>query len=467
MNKIAYQLEFKETIRLAVPIVIAQLGVILMGVTDTMMVGQLLGPVPLGAAGLGNSLAFLVMSIGLGALSVVSTFVAQARGQNNDAAISRTFRAGLYVAVLLGVLFAALTILLAYNLDIFQLKSVQITQSAKSFMVIMGVSALPLLLFSAGRQFCEGLKLPRVAMFITLGALLMNLAGNWLFIKGFGMIPAFGLNGSALATLVSRVFMCAAMLGYIWANKRTNYYLKIANVKNLRAEVVRILRIGLPGGFSFFFEIAAFTLAVVMIGWLGEAQLAAHQIAINMASTTYMMATGIAAAGAIRVGYGYGQRDYAAILRTGNVLMLLVVGFMALWCVLFVTSNNWLVSLYIQDKGSVASIAASLVLMAAVFQLSDGIQVAALGMLRSLNDVNVPTWITLFAYWGVGLPMSYVFAFPLGMDVVGVWVGLSLGLTISAILLTYRFYRLVKINKNQPAPAAVEVVELHGGAANS
>ena len=456
MNKLAYQLEFKETLRLAIPIVIAQLGVILMGVTDTMMVGQLLGSIPLGAAGLGNSLAFLVMSIGLGALGVVSTFVAQARGRNDDAAVSRTFWAGLWVAVLLGVIFAALTVLLAYNLDIFQLKSVQITQSAKSFMVIMGLSTVPLLLFTAGRQFCEGLKLPRIAMFITLGALVMNLAGNWLFIKGFGIIPAFGLNGSALATLVSRVFMCVAMLGYVRFNKQTNYYLSIANIKNLRGEIVRILKIGVPGGFSFFFEIAAFTLAVVMIGWLGEAQLAAHQIAINMASTTYMMATGIAAAGSIRVGYGYGQRDYAAILRSGNVLMMLVVGFMAFWCIIFVTSNNWLVGLYIQDKGEVAATAASLVLMAAIFQLSDGIQVAALGMLRSLTDVNVPTWITLFAYWGVGLPMSYVFAFPLGMDVVGVWVGLSLGLTISAILLTSRFYRLLKTKKQQSATVLVQ-----------
>lgn len=190
-----------------------------------------------------------------------------------------------------------------------------------------------------------------------------------------------------------------------------------------------------------------------MIGWLGEPQLAAHQIAINMASTTYMMATGIAAAGSIRVGMAVGRNNRSAVQRAGTAAFLLVTLFMGLCCVLFLSANEWLVSLYIRDNLAVSSIAATLVIIAGFFQLSDGIQVVGLGVLRGVADVNMPTLLTLFAYWGVALPLSYMLAFPLGMDVQGVWIGLLAGLTVSAILLTYRFYkRLPQIQLEEIEP---------------
>ncbi len=195
-----------------------------------------------------------------------------------------------------------------------------------------------------------------------------------------------------------------------------------------------------------------------MVGWLGEAQLAAHQIAINMASTTYMMATGIAAAGSIRVGNAVGRMNRPAVQRAGTAAFLLVILFMAGCCVLFLTANEWLISLYIRDNAEVAAIAGTLVIIAGFFQLSDGVQVVGLGVLRGIADVNVPTLLTLIAYWVVALPLSYVLAFPLGMDATGVWIGLLAGLTVSAVLLTHRFYnKLPRIRLDEIEPEVAHV----------
>ncbi|AUD04705.1 MATE family efflux transporter [Spirosoma pollinicola] len=436
-----YRAEFSDTLRLSIPIIIAQLGVVLMGVTDNLFVGRLLGALPLGAAGLANSLSFLMSSIGVGGLSVVAALVSKANSQDEPAAVNRLFRAGLRVALLLSVLVGGLSVLLAYNFDLFG-QTPEVTRLARNFMLILSASLLPLLVFVATRQLCDGLRYPRVAMAITLSALAVNALFNYLLIKGFGPIPALGLMGSAMATLLSRLFMAGAMLAYVYRTSHFRPYLKKEfNALPTASEAWIILRLGIPGGLTFFFEVATFSLAVVIVGWLGEAQLAAHQIAINMASVTYMMATGISSAAAIRVSAAVGQFSRDGVWRAGVAAFLLSISFMSITAVVFLTANDWLVSLYIRDSPEVMTIAASLVIMAGFFQLSDGVQVVALGGLRGLSDVNIPTLITLFSYWVVALPLSYVLAFPFGMDAVGVWVGLLAGLSIAAVLLTWRFFR--------------------------
>lgn len=439
-----YRAEFTDTLRLSTPIIIAQLGVVLMGVTDNLFVGRLLGAVPLGAAGLANSLSFLMSSIGVGGLSVVAALVSKAHSQNDPAAVNRLFRAGLRVVVWLSVLLGGLSIVLAYNFDLFG-QTPEVTRLSRDFMLILSASLIPLLVFVATRQLCDGLRHPRVAMVITLSALLVNALFNYVFIKGAGPFPALGLMGSALATLLSRVFMAVAMLLYVYRAAHFRDYLKpVFNSLPSASEAWTILKLGIPGGLTFFFEVATFSLAVVIVGWLGEAQLAAHQIAINMASVTYMMATGISSAAAIRVSAAVGSGNREGVFRAGVAAFLLSVGFMSIAALLFLTANDWLVSLYIRDNPAVISIAASLMIMAGFFQLSDGVQVVALGGLRGLSDVNVPTLITLFSYWVVALPMSYVLAFPFHMDAVGVWIGLLAGLSLAAVLLTWRFFRLVR-----------------------
>jgi MATE family multidrug resistance protein len=446
-----YRSELIDTLRLSVPIVIAQLGVILMGVTDNLFVGRLLGAIPLGAAGLATSLSFLMSSIGVGGLAVVASLVSQANSRQDVVGVKRFFRAGLWVSLLFSVLFGGLSVLLAYHFELFG-QSAEITVPAREFMLILTASLMPLLVFVAARQLADGLRFPRVAMAITLSALVLNAFFNYALITGFGPFPELGLMGSAFATLLSRVYMAVAMLVYIYRSARFKPFLRVVSTaaESMRDDIQTILKLGVPGGLTFFFEVATFSLAVVIVGWLGENQLAAHQIAINAASVTYMMATGISSAAAIRVGAAVGRGSQLEARRAGVAAWLLSVSFMSAAAVLFLTANEWLVSLYIRDNPAVSSIAATLVLMAGIFQLSDGIQVVGVGALRGLSDVNIPTLITLFSYWGVALPLSYVLSIPFKLDAIGVWIGLLMGLTIAAILLTWRFFRRVR-NVSFPA----------------
>lgn len=445
--------EIIETIKLSVPIIIAQLGVILMGVTDNLMVGRFLGAVPLGAAGLATSLSFLVTSIGFGGLGVVSSLISQAEGQHNHPEIGRLFWAGLRVALLLSVVLGLIGVTVGMCLDYFG-QTPEVTRLAKPFMYYLSASTLPLLVFVAARQLADGLSYTRVAMFVTVSALFFNAFVNWLLIKGIWIFPEMGLQGAALGTLLARVYMASAILLYVLKNKHFRRYVAV-DTQDIQALVKKILRLSIPVGFQFFFEVAAFSLAVVLIGWLGENQLAAHQIAINLASTTYMMATGIASAGAIQVGRAFGEQNNAKVKRAGTAALLIVAVFMGICCLTFLTVNDFLVSLYLKNNPTVTQVATTLVIYAGFFQLSDGIQVTALGALRGLTDVNVPTGITLVAYWVVALPLSYLLAFTFEMDVEGVWIALSAGLTFSAVFLTVRFYRLLKKRRKASHKMAV------------
>jgi multidrug resistance protein, MATE family len=444
--KTSFKVEISETIKLSIPIMIAQLSGILMGVTDNILVGRYLGTTSLGAAGLANSISFLVSSIGFGGFSIIAALIAKAKGQKNNSEINRLFYAGLCVAVVLAVVLGLISVILAHNFELFR-QTAQITTLAKPFMYILSCSLLPLFIFIAARQLCDGLSFPKVAMTITITALFINGLLNYALINGFWGLPKLGLYGSATATLVARCFTAGAMLLYVFNSTVFKPFLSRNHLSNIGQLVLKLLRLGLPGGFQFFFEIAAFSLAVVMVGWLGENQLAAHQIAINLASTTYMMATGIAAAGAIRVGSAFGKKNKNGVLMAGSAAFVLAIAFMGICCVSFLIANNYLVSLYLTDNQPVMKIAAGLIIIAGFFQLSDGIQVVALGALRGITDVNIPTVITFVAYWVVALPLSYVLGFTYKMDVTGIWIALSLGLTVSAVFLTWRFYTMVKKSK--------------------
>ena len=432
-----------DTLRLSIPIVIAQLSTTLMGLTDNLFVGRLLGAVPLGAAGLANSVSFLLSSIGIGGLSVVAALVAQANGRQDAAEINQLYRAGLRVALLLSLAVGLVVAVLALNFQWLG-QTPEVNVIARPFTLILSASNIPLFIFIAARQLCDGLRFPRVAMTITIAALALNALFNYLFILGIGPFPKLGVQGSALATLLSRVFMAGAMLAYIHRSGLFRaYVLPAFSALPIGAFVRDILRIGLPSGLTFFFEIALFTTAMIIIGWLGDDRLAAHQIAINMASSTYMMATGISSAASIRVGSALGRGDRNGVRRAGLAAFLLSAMLMGTAGLVFILFGTTLVNLYITDAPNVARIAASLVFLAGFFQLSDGIQVVGIGALRGLSDVNAPTLITLFSYWFVALPTSYLLGFTFGYDAVGVWIGLLVGLSVAAVLLTVRFFRLV------------------------
>lgn len=438
-----YQEEIKKTFLLALPIVIAQLGVVLMGVTDNIIVGRYIGKIGLGSSGIANSMSFLIASIGMGGLSVVAPLISKAKAERNIPEINRLFRAGIKVSLWFSLILGIVGFVCIYFFEVFQ-QSPEINAQAPAFMAIIIVSNVFMFVFAAAKQLSDGLSRTYVAMMITVLGLIFNLIFNIILINGYLGFPKMGLIGAAISTLITRILMMLALFAYLFNTKTFKKYLHV-KYKSLQTNdlVLMIFKIGVPSGLQFFFEIAAFSLAVIMMGWLGENQLAAHQIAINVASTTYMMASGLGIAGGIRVGEGRGLKDVRKIRFSGNVALLLVVIFMTAMMLVILVFNRFLVELYISDN-EVIEIAVKLMLVAAVFQLSDGVQVVSLGILRGITDVNIPTWITMFAYWGLSLPLGYLLAFTLEMDAIGIWFGLLAGLTASAVLLTIRFYYLIK-----------------------
>lgn len=251
-----------------------------------------------------------------------------------------------------------------------------------------------------------------------------------------------GLVGAGLATLISRILMPIMMGWYILGSKRYRLYHLTLGLKKLSFPMVsRILKIGIPTGFQYIFEVSAFGSAAIMMGWIGVNALAGHQVALNLASISYMMAGGLSTAGMIRVSNQIGKGNFKAMREAGMVVFAMVLVFMAITALIFVSFREFLPTLYIDDPHVIAT-SASLLIIAGMFQLSDGVQVAGLGVLRGMEDVKFPTWITLIAYWVLGLPLGYFLAFELNMGAEGIWYGLLIGLTITAVVLFIRFHRL-------------------------
>jgi len=426
-----------STFQLAYPVIIGQLGIIMMGVVDSLMVGKL-GAAPLAAASLGNGMAFIIMIIGIGVSYAVTPLVAIAVGAGKMEDCGVYFRQSLLVNSVFSIIIA---IIIYFAADLIQYldqpEDVQI--QAASYMKIIGLSAVPLLLFQSYKQFIEGLSVMRPAMIITLIANLVNAFTNWVLIFGNLGFPALELNGAGWATFASRIFMALLLMGFVMKNKFFKQYDVSFHYRSINLPVIKkILSLGLPSGFQYFFEVGAFAFAVVMVGWLGTAQLAAHQIALNLASISFMAVLGISVAGSIRVGNAVGMKDIAETRRAGFTASLLGASIMLIAGIIFILGRNFLPTLYVNDE-IVISYASSLLIIAALFQLSDGTQAVGIGILRGLTDVKIPTAITFIAYWIVGLPVGYLLGFTFKLGVQGVWIGLLLGLTTSAILLTLRF----------------------------
>jgi len=253
-------------------------------------------------------------------------------------------------------------------------------------------------------------------------------------------MPALGLNGAGIATGISRVIMALTMCWYVFRPKFKMYRTGLNKPADLKS-IFRLLKIGIPAGMQYFFEIAAFSGAAIMIGWLGKFSLAAHQVAISSAAVTYMLASGISTAGSIRVGDAHGRKNALQVRKAGFSAIILGSFFMGI-CALFFTCMHTIIPYWYVSDNQVAEIASTLLIIAALFQLSDGIQVIGLGILRGIMDVRFPTLITLISYWAIGIPVGYVLCFTLGWGASGMWIGLLLGLTCSAILLTFRFIKL-------------------------
>ncbi|GMU95973.1 MAG: MATE family efflux transporter [Ignavibacterium album] len=427
----------QKTLSLAYPVIIGQLGLIMMGVVDSIMVGEL-GAVPLAAASLSNSLIFIVLIIAIGNSIAVTPLVAILVGAKKSDECGVYFRQSLLVNLVMGFL-VFLIILVGVNYLHLLGQSFSVQQKAKSYMIIIGLSIFPLMIFQTYKQFIEGLSIMRPAMIITLAANLINVFANWVLIFGELGFPRLELDGAGWATFISRLFMAISLMIFVMYNKRFRIYDVSFHFRSLNFPVIRrILSVGLPSGFQYFFEVGAFSFAVIMIGWIGANELAAHQIAISLASVSFMGVLGISQAGGILVGNAVGEQSVQLVRKSGFTAIALGMIWMSVSGIIFILFRNHLPFIYIRDE-AVIRIASQLLIIAALFQLSDGIQAVGIGILRGLTDVKGPTVITFVAYWIISLPIGYLLAFQFGYGVIGVWIGLLIGLTCSAIMLTLRF----------------------------
>jgi len=439
--------EIKKTVYLSFPIVVGQIGQLLMSVVDNIMVGKV-GVQALAASSIANALFTLVMVVGFGISLAITPLTAIALGQGKDKECGVILRQGLILNLFCGIVLCGITLVLAECIR-FMNQPMDIVAPAALYMKVLGFSLIPMMIFQSYRQFAEGVSFLKPAMIITLLANLINIFVNWVFIYGNLGAPAMGLTGAGFATISSRVFMAILLVIVVIKSQYLKRFDPTLNYRKIDFFIMKkLLKIGIPGGCQYFFEVSAFAASSIMIGWIGATELAAHQIALNLASISFMVALGISSAATIRVGNAVGKNDISATRTAGFSATILCAVFMASAGLFFIQFRQVLPGFYLLET-KVIEMASAVLIIVAIFQISDGTQAVGLGILRGITDMKIPTLFTFAAYWLLGLPSGYILAFKFDMGIMGVWYGLLVSLTISACLMIMRFHfkskRLIQI----------------------
>lgn len=446
-----YTKEFRHNLRLAAPVMLGMLGHTFVGFVDNIMVGQL-GTAELAAVSLGNSFMFIAMSLGIGFSTAITPLVAEADASRNFKNGKSAFKHGLFLCTILGILMF-LTVFFGKPLMYAMKQPKEVVELAIPYLDLVAFSLIPLIIFQAFKQFGDGLSLTRFPMYATLLGNVVNVLLNYVLIFGKWGFPQMGIVGAAYGTLMSRF----VMVGFLWwlllnKDKSKAYVQNIKIFVLERSMIKRVVALGTPSAMQMFFEVAIFTSAVWLSGLLGKNPQAANQIALNLSSMTFMVASGLSVASMIRVGNQKGLKNFVELRRIAFSIFLLAVLLASIFALLFFIFHEQLPKLYVdyndldnlEDNMEVVSIASTLLIAAAIFQISDSIQVVVLGALRGLQDVMIPTLITFVSYWIIGFPISYNLGKAEAYGSFGIWLGLLSGLTSAAILLYIRFNYLTK-----------------------
>lgn len=435
------------------------LGHTFVAFADNIMVGQL-GTAELAAVSLGNSFVFIAMSLGIGFSTAITPLVAEADGAGNKSDGKSALKHGLVLCTLLGLSLFGIILLCKPLIHMMQ-QPPEVVDLAIPYLELVAFSLVPLIVFQAFKQFSEGLSQTKYPMYATIIANVVNIVLNYLLIFGSFGFPKLGIVGAAIGTLVSRFIMVA----YIWfllkQKKKFQDYVTGFNFKKMEKKVMqKIISLGFPSALQMFFEVAIFTAAIWLSGVLGKNAQAANQIALNLSSMTFMVGMGLSVAAMIRVGNQKGLQNFTDLRRIAQSIFFLTFILEVVFAILFLVGREWFPTIYLDvddvvnqaDNTEVIVLASKLLLVAAIFQISDGIQVVVLGALRGLQDVKIPTFITFIAYWLIGFPVSYYLGLHTNFKSTGIWIGLLLGLTASAVMLYIRFNYLTKrlIQKSNP-----------------
>ena len=427
------------------------IGHTLVGIVDNIMVGKI-GPTELAAVSLGNSFIFIAMSLGIGFSTAITPLVAEAHGKSNREEGRLAFHHGLYLCTILGLLLFGI-VFFSKPLLSFMGQPEAVVTLAKPYLDIVGFSLVPLIMYQAYKQFADGMSQTKYSMWATIVGNVANVVINYFFIYGIWIFPELGIIGAAIGTIASRIIMLIFMHYIMKSKSKFHYYFEGFTLKEIKKEInLKIIKIGLPSSMQMFFEVALFTGAIWLCGMIGTTSQAANQIALSLASLTFMFAMGLSVTAMVRVANQKGQEDYVMLRTVGLSIFILAVILEIVFAILFIAFHQVLPYIFVntQDLATIVetqeviSISAQLLIVAAFFQISDGIQVVVLGALRGLQDVKIPMYMTFVAYWVIGFPVSIYLGLFTDMKAVGVWIGLLAGLTAAALFLYLRFDYLTK-----------------------
>lgn len=427
------------------PIVVSQLGHTLVHLADSVIVGHFAGTIQLAAVSLVNSLFMLVLVLGMGIAYGLTPLIAKENGGKNYQECGKLLSNSLMINIIVGLFLYIMvnygTLLIIDHIG----QSPEVVAYSKPYLHYLALSIIPLMIFQTFKQFTEGLGFTKQAMFISIWGNAINIILGIIFVKGMFGITPMGVKGVGLSTLVDRILMALVMSFYVFRSKNFKIYLQNFRFTFMdKITSFKILKIGAPVALQYSFEIGAFSGAAILIGTIGAIEQAAHQVAINLASVTYMLASGIASAATIKTGNNLGKKNFMDLRRSAVASYHVIILFMSSTAILFVCANTILPYIYTEDP-AVIHIAAQLLIIAGFFQLFDGTQVVGLGVLRGIGDVNVPTIITFIAYWIIGIPLGYFLGIHLHLGVNGIWYGLTTGLLTASILLFLRFQKRTRM----------------------
>ena len=435
--------EAKRTLNLAFPIILGEVAQMMLGIIDTAMVGAV-GYKQLAAAALVMSVINIPYVFGIGITISVSQMVSMAHGRRDGKLVSHYLFNGFWLCAI-SALVISLAIELSKNILFHLGQDAEVAQLALPYLQIMGWSVIPMLLFLSLKQFTDGLEFTKTAMILSLSALPLNAFLNWLFIYGNWGFPRMELMGAGMGTLITRIFIVLAVI--ILYHRIFRRYIAVrSKVWKLKRQTIKeLLHIGIPSSFQITMEAGAFAISGILIGTIGAVEQAAHQIALSLASLTFMVSMGLSQAGSIRVSNAFGRNDKLAIREIGKSTIFMALIYGSFCALIFILFRHQLPFIFNDDR-EVVLMTAYLLLFAALFQISDSTQAVTAGLLRGIKDVKIPTVFILIAYWAIGIPVGCLLAFYFKMGAAGIWTGFIAGLTFSALFLSFRFKKMSKKN---------------------
>lgn len=432
----------RALLALGLPLIGGHVGQTLIGVTDTLMMGWY-GVPQLAALSLSGPIYYIIFILGSGFAWAVMPMVASYAANEDDRQIRRVTRMGLWLSILFGVLSLPLFFLFG-QLFLLMGQEAEISRLGGIYMSIMGLGIIPAILVMVLKSYLSALELTRAILVATMAAVFLNIVVNYMLIFGNWGAPELGVAGAGFASFFSNTFSFLALA--LYAVRRRPDHELFRNFHRPDWEAFgQVFRLGWPIGFTSVAEVALFAASTVMMGWLGTNALAAHGIALNIASLTFMIHVGLSQAATVRVGKAWGRDERQTLRSASTAGILLSLGAAVLIAVAFIVFPDPLVGAFIDpnepQRAAILSIGASLLAVAALFQLVDSGQVMALGILRGVQDTRVPMVMAIFSYWVVGLPASYLLGFSAGLGEVGIWLGLTIGLASACVSMQVRFWR--------------------------